>query len=98
MAAWRRAMLMGIPASAAAALALAVGCARHTVDVQPIRVEPIHMTVDINIKVDRELDEFFDYEDAEPVAAPPVEPAPKGAATQPAAPSTQPTSPGGLDQ
>jgi hypothetical protein len=31
--------------------AIGSGCA--------IRVEPIHITVDINIKVDRALDEFF---------------------------------------
>jgi hypothetical protein len=42
-------------------LALA-GCAKHTVDVQPIRVEPIHVTLDVNIRVDRELEEFFDFE------------------------------------
>lgn len=39
------------------------GCTRHTVDVQPIRVEPIHMTLDVNIRVDRELDRFFDFEE-----------------------------------
>jgi hypothetical protein len=33
------------------------------VDVQPIRVEPIHMTLDVNIRVDRELDQFFDFEE-----------------------------------
>jgi len=38
------------------------GC-RHKVEVEPVEVKPIHMTVDVNIKVDRELDEFFDFED-----------------------------------
>ena len=40
----------------AAALALA-GCA--TVTVAPIEVKPIHITVDVNVKVDRALDDFF---------------------------------------
>jgi hypothetical protein len=45
------------------------GC-RHTIAVEPIEVKPIHMTLDINLKVDRELDEFFD--DVEPPATAPV--------------------------
>lgn len=60
------------------------GCARHTVDVQPIRVEPIHMTIDINVRVDRELDEFFDFRQEQVIVVPP--------ATQP---STQPHAPAG---
>jgi len=40
----------------AAALALA-GCA--TVTVAPIEVKPIHITVDVNVKIDRALDDFF---------------------------------------
>lgn len=39
-----------------AVLALA-GCA--TVKVEPIEVKPIHITVDVNVKVDRALDDFF---------------------------------------
>jgi len=31
--------------------------------VEPIEFKPIHITLDINIKVDRELDEFFGFED-----------------------------------
>jgi len=38
------------------------GCT-HKIDVQPIKVEPLHMTLDINIKVERELEDFFDFED-----------------------------------
>ena len=41
---------------AAAALGLA-GCA--TVTVAPIEVKPIHITVDVNVKIDRALDDFF---------------------------------------
>ena len=44
-----------------------VGCqatVKH--EVEPIRVEPIHITVDVNVRVDRELDKFFDFEDKKP--------------------------------
>ena len=39
-----------------APLALA-GCL--TVRTEPIEVKPIHITVDINVKVDKALDDFF---------------------------------------
>ena len=38
------------------------GCkVRHDVNVEPIEIKPIHITMDINIKikVDREVDSFF---------------------------------------
>jgi hypothetical protein len=47
-----RTLLLLVPA----ALALA-GCA--TVTVAPIEVKPIHITVDVNVKIDRALDDFF---------------------------------------
>ena len=53
---------------------LMFGCAKHTIDVQPIRVEPIHMTLDVNIRVDRELDQFFDFEE-DVVVIPATQPA-----------------------
>jgi hypothetical protein len=34
----------------------------HTVKVEH-DVKPIHLTVDINLKVQRELEDFFDFED-----------------------------------
>jgi hypothetical protein len=58
------------------------GCTRHRVEVAPIEVKPIHMTVDINIKVDRELDEFFAFEEE---IAPPTGPAPTSRSTPGAA-------------
>ena len=58
---------------ASALLLIAAGCARVTVD--PIEVKPIHIVQDINIRIDRQLDDYFAYQDR--------------AATQPAA--TQPT-------
>lgn len=33
---------------------------RHEVDVAPIEVKPIHITIDVNVKVDKALDDFFD--------------------------------------
>ncbi len=43
----------------------AAGACHVTVD--PIRVEPIHLTLDITLRVDRELDRFFDFEDQAPL-------------------------------
>ena len=47
----------------AAACACLTGCFSHRVEMEPIEVKPIHVTVDVNVKVQRELDKFFDYED-----------------------------------
>lgn len=45
-------------------LALA-GCqTSHQVEVKPIEVKPIHITIDVNVKVDRALDDFFKDIDA----------------------------------
>jgi hypothetical protein len=49
-----------------AAAFLLPGCnTTHTVKMEPVKVEvePIHMTLDINVKVDKQLDDFFDFED-----------------------------------
>ena len=41
------------------------GCTKHQVEtksqveVAPVEIKPIHITIDINIKVDRALDDFF---------------------------------------
>ncbi|MGH7178729.1 MAG: hypothetical protein ACREJC_15230 [Tepidisphaeraceae bacterium] len=37
-------------------------CARVSVD--PVEVKPIHIVMDVNIRVDRELDQFFAFENA----------------------------------
>jgi len=34
-------------------------CTKHEVDVKPVEIKPIHITIDINIKVDKALDDFF---------------------------------------
>lgn len=46
-------------------LVLATACVSHRVELEPIEVKPIHLTVDINLKVQRELDEFFDFAEEE---------------------------------
>ena len=44
----------------AALLMLALtACTRHEVEVKPVEIKPIHITIDVNIKVDRALDDFF---------------------------------------
>jgi hypothetical protein len=42
------------------------GCStKHEVAVKPIEIKPIHITIDVNIKVDKALDDFFDDIDKE---------------------------------
>lgn len=36
-----------------------VACTRHEVEVKPVEIKPIHITIDVNVKVDRALDDFF---------------------------------------
>lgn len=41
------------------------GCqSTHQVEIKPVEIKPIHITIDINIKVDKALDDFFDDIDA----------------------------------
>ena len=43
------------------------GCStQHKVEMAPVEVKPIHITIDVNVKVDKALDDFFsDIDDAE---------------------------------
>jgi len=43
------------------------GCnTQHKVEVAPVEVKPIHITIDVNVKVDKALDDFFsDVDSAE---------------------------------
>ena len=45
-------------------LSVAAGCTRHKVEVAPVEVKPIHITIDVNVKVDRALDDYFGDIDA----------------------------------
>ncbi len=41
------------------------GCqSSHQVEVKPVEIKPIHITIDVNVKVDRALDNFFNDIDA----------------------------------
>ena len=55
-----------VPAASLALLMLP-SCAHVTVD--PIEVKPIHIVHDINIRVDRQLDEFFAFQEKTAAAA-----------------------------
>ena len=35
---------------------LLTSCTKHEVDVKPVEIKPIHITIDVNVKVDRALD------------------------------------------
>lgn len=42
------------------AMLLAGACSTsHQVELKPVEVKPIHITIDVNVKVDRALDDFF---------------------------------------
>jgi hypothetical protein len=46
-------------------LLMTLGCTKHQVEtrsqveVAPVEIKPIHITIDVNIRVDRALDDFF---------------------------------------
>ncbi|MCG8553163.1 MAG: hypothetical protein MI799_22375 [Desulfobacterales bacterium] len=41
------------------------GCStRHEIEVKPVEIKPIHITIDVNVKVDKALDDFFGDIDA----------------------------------
>jgi hypothetical protein len=54
--------------------ALAAGGCTHKVQVEPIKVEPIYITLDVRLTVDRELDRFFDFEEDAAVPQPAASP------------------------
>lgn len=43
-----------------------LGCTSHEVEVKPVEIKPIHITIDVNVKVDRSLDDFFGDIDSQP--------------------------------
>ena len=46
-------------------LLMSLGCTKHEVEtksqveVAPVEIKPIHITIDVNIRVDKALDDFF---------------------------------------
>lgn len=70
------------------------------VEVKPIEIKPIYARLDIYIKIDKELDSFFDFEESvqpeakpEPVQTPAAPPAPVAPAA-PANPAARGGGPG----
>ena len=50
-----------LPAGLALVVMLTIpACTRHRVEVAPVEVKPIHITIDVNVKIDRELDSYLD--------------------------------------
>lgn len=54
---------MGVSA-ALLLLVFSTGCQtrhdiNHAVDVKPVEVKPIHITIDVNVRVEKALDDFF---------------------------------------
>ncbi len=35
------------------------GCTKHEVEIKPVEIKPIHITIDVNVKIDKELEDFF---------------------------------------
>ena len=77
--------IRAVPTLAAAAIlsVVAAGCT-PTVKVKH-EVEPIHVTADINIRVDRQLEDFFAYQDQQHNAS--TQPATAPTASTAAAPT-----------
>jgi hypothetical protein len=40
-------------------LGLAACQTRHEIELAPVEIKPIHITIDVNVRVDRALDNFF---------------------------------------
>jgi len=40
-------------------LLLFTACTQHRVELAPVEIKPIHITIDVNVKVDKALDDFF---------------------------------------
>lgn len=52
---------------------LLAGCqTRHEVAVAPVEVKPIHITIDVNVRIDKALNDFFGKIDAAQEKAPPA--------------------------
>jgi Skp family chaperone for outer membrane proteins len=62
-------MKHSVAATACLLLLLIFGCSSsHKVEVAPVEVKPIHITIDVNVRVDRALDDFFSDVDEAPAA------------------------------
>jgi hypothetical protein len=62
-------MLLGVTS-----LFLLACSTQHAVEVAPVEIKPIHITIDVNIRVDKALDDFFadiDDDPGESITTPP---------------------------
>jgi hypothetical protein len=35
------------------------GCTRHEVEMKPVEIKPIHITVDVNVRVEKAVEDFY---------------------------------------
>ena len=35
------------------------GCTHHEVEMKPVEIKPIHITVDVNVRVQKAVDDFY---------------------------------------
>ncbi len=54
-------MMRWLLAGLVAALLAAPACTRHTVKLDPIEIKPIHITMDINIRVRKQIENDFAF-------------------------------------
>jgi hypothetical protein len=59
-------------------LTLLAGCwSSHRVKVEPVEIKPIHITIDVNVRVERALDDFFTDLDEKSTTLNPTPPKPE---------------------
>ena len=59
-------------------LTLLPGCwSSHRVKVEPVEIKPIHITIDVNVRVERALDDFFTDLDEKSTTLTPTPPKPE---------------------
>jgi len=77
-------------AGAVSMLALSGCYSSHTIEstheIKPVEIKPIHITIDLNVKVDKDLDDFFKDIDKNQTKAAPVAAPAAPASVTPAAP------------
>ena len=50
---------------AALFLALFACQSKHDINVEPVEIKPIHITIDVNVRIEKALDDFFSDIDQE---------------------------------
>ncbi len=40
-------------------LLLVPGCTRHEVEMKPVEIKPIHITVDVNVRMEKAVEDFY---------------------------------------